>query len=116
MPGSRNGANKVLTDVQRLCSNYVPAWLGSEQIAAADVAEFYADPVKLQCESESLQKALWLRGYRREPRLAGAAGAGQASWRSQRSGECVTSRRWRRPARATTEGSPRGVPQPILRA
>ena len=60
-PAAGTGVNKVLTDVQRLCSTYVPAWLGKETIEAADVADFYADPVKVQCEVESLQKALWLR-------------------------------------------------------
>ncbi len=60
-PAAGTGVNKVLTDVQRLCSTYVPAWLGKETIAAADVADFYADPVKVQCEAFSLQKALWLR-------------------------------------------------------
>jgi 2-polyprenyl-6-methoxyphenol hydroxylase-like FAD-dependent oxidoreductase len=60
-PAAGTGVNKVLTDVHRLCSTYVPAWLGKETIEAADVADFYADPVKLQCESDSLQKALWLR-------------------------------------------------------
>ena len=61
-PAAGTGANKVLTDVQRLCSTYIPAWLGKEQIGAEDVASFYADPVKVQCEAESLQKAHWLRG------------------------------------------------------
>lgn len=60
-PAAGTGVNKVLTDVQRLCSTYVPAWLGKEAIEAADVADFYADPVKVQCEVESLQKALRLR-------------------------------------------------------
>lgn len=60
-PAAGTGANKVLTDVQRLCSTYIPSWLDKEQIGAADAASFYADPVKVQCEAESLQKALWLR-------------------------------------------------------
>ena len=38
-PAAGTGANKVLTDVQRLCSTYVPAWLGKETIEAADVAD-----------------------------------------------------------------------------
>ena len=49
-PAAGTGANKVLTDIQRLCSTYVPAWLGKAAIEAADVADFYADPVKVQCE------------------------------------------------------------------
>ena len=77
-PAAGTGVNKVLTDVQRLCSTYVPAWLGKETIEAADVADFYADPVKLQCESESLQKALWLR------RVSTGTSMGLRSWRGAR--------------------------------
>ena len=77
-PAAGTGANKVLTDVQRLCSIYVPAWLGKETIEAADVANFYADPVKVQCESDSLQKALWLR------RVSTGTSLGLRSWRGAR--------------------------------
>jgi 2-polyprenyl-6-methoxyphenol hydroxylase-like FAD-dependent oxidoreductase len=77
-PAAGTGANKVLTDVQRLCSTYIPLWLGKEQIGAADVAAFYADPVKVQCEAESLQKALWLR------RVSTGTSLGWRCWRGAR--------------------------------
>jgi 2-polyprenyl-6-methoxyphenol hydroxylase-like FAD-dependent oxidoreductase len=77
-PAAGTGASKVLTDVQRLCSTYVPAWLGKEPIEAADVADFYADPVKVQCESDSLQKALWLH------RVSTGTSMGLRSWRGAR--------------------------------
>ena len=77
-PAAGTGVNKVLTDVQRLCSAYVPAWLGKETIEAADVADFYTDAVKLQCESECLQKALWLR------RVSIGTSMGLRSWRGAR--------------------------------
>ena len=77
-PAAGTGVNKVLTDVQRLCSTYVPTWLGKETIEAADVADFYADPVKLQCEAELLQKALWLR------RVSTGTSMGLRSWRGAR--------------------------------
>jgi len=77
-PAAGTGANKVLTDVQRLCSTYVAAWLGKGTIEAADVAGFYADPVKVQCESDSLQKALWLR------RVSTGTSMGLRSWRGAR--------------------------------
>lgn len=77
-PAAGTGANKVLTDVQRLCSTYVPTWLGKDAIEAADVADFYADPVKVQCETDSLQKALWLR------RVSTGTSMGLRSWRGAR--------------------------------
>jgi 2-polyprenyl-6-methoxyphenol hydroxylase-like FAD-dependent oxidoreductase len=77
-PAAGTGVNKVLTDVHRLCSTYVPAWFGKETIESADVADFYADPVKVQCESDSLQKALWLR------RVSTGTSMGLRSWRGAR--------------------------------
>jgi 2-polyprenyl-6-methoxyphenol hydroxylase-like FAD-dependent oxidoreductase len=77
-PAAGTGVNKVLTDVQRLCSTYVPGWLGKETIEAADVANFYADPVKVQCESDSLQKAMWLQ------RVSTGTSMGLRSWRGAR--------------------------------
>jgi 2-polyprenyl-6-methoxyphenol hydroxylase-like FAD-dependent oxidoreductase len=77
-PAAGTGANKVLTDVQRLCSTYIPSWLGTGQIGAADVASFYADPVKVACEAESLQKALWLR------RISTGTSLGWRCWRGAR--------------------------------
>ena len=77
-PAAGTGANKVLTDVQRLCSVYVPEWLAKDTIGAADVAEFYADPVKVQCEAESLQKAMWLR------RVSTGTSVGWRCWRGAR--------------------------------
>ena len=77
-PAAGTGANKVFTDVQRLCSTYVGPWLKKDSIEAADVAQFYADPVKVQCEAESLQKALWLR------RLSTDTSVGWRCWRGAR--------------------------------
>jgi 2-polyprenyl-6-methoxyphenol hydroxylase-like FAD-dependent oxidoreductase len=77
-PAAGTGANKVLTDVERLCSIYVPRWQGRTTISAADVAEFYADPMKVQCEEESLQKALWLR------RISTGTSLGWRCWRGAR--------------------------------
>jgi 2-polyprenyl-6-methoxyphenol hydroxylase-like FAD-dependent oxidoreductase len=77
-PAAGTGANKVLTDVQRLCSTYIPTWLSKESIEAADIAEFYADPVKVQCEAESLQKAMWLR------RVSTGTSVGWRCWRGAR--------------------------------
>jgi 2-polyprenyl-6-methoxyphenol hydroxylase-like FAD-dependent oxidoreductase len=77
-PAAGTGVNKVLTDVQRLCSTYVPEWLGKESITAVDVAQFYADPVKVQCEAWSFQKAIWLRRFSIETSL------GWRCWRGVR--------------------------------
>ena len=56
----------------------MPAWLGKDAVDATDVADFYADPVKVQCESDSLQKALWLQ------RVSTGTSMGLRSWRGAR--------------------------------
>ena len=55
-PVTGTGVSRVLTDVERLCSAHVPAWLAAESIGAARVAEFYADPIKLAVDRAAAVK------------------------------------------------------------
>ena len=55
------GANKVLTDVERLCGTYIPRWLKSPGMDAGKIADFYADPIKQACDESSAARALQLR-------------------------------------------------------
>lgn len=56
-PSAGTGLNKVFTDVERLCSTYVPSWLATDGMAAEKIAAFYADPIKTECDAESLSRA-----------------------------------------------------------
>ncbi|MBV8918807.1 FAD-dependent oxidoreductase [Bradyrhizobium sp.] len=56
-PVTGTGCDKVFTDVQRLCSVYIPAWLATEGMGEAKIAAFYDDPVKRACDSWSDAKA-----------------------------------------------------------
>ena len=47
------GANKVLTDVERLCNAHIPRWLATPGMGTEKLAGFYADPIKRACDAYS---------------------------------------------------------------
>jgi hypothetical protein len=69
------GANKVLTDVERLCHVYIPRWLASPGIGTEKIAGFYADPIKRVCDESSAIRAFHLRSLSTDEGLA---------WRARR--------------------------------
>ena len=56
-PVTGTGTDKVFTDVERLCSVHIPAWLATEGMDEAKIAAFYDDPVKTACDAWSIAKA-----------------------------------------------------------
>jgi 2-polyprenyl-6-methoxyphenol hydroxylase-like FAD-dependent oxidoreductase len=60
-PAAGTGCNKVLTDVERLCSVHIPRWLASDGMAAEKIAAFYDDEIKQACDAASEVKAYYLR-------------------------------------------------------
>jgi len=62
-PAAGTGCNKVFTDVERLCNFHIPDWLAAPGMGKAKIETFYDDPVKLACESFSLDKAFYLRSF-----------------------------------------------------
>jgi 2-polyprenyl-6-methoxyphenol hydroxylase-like FAD-dependent oxidoreductase len=69
------GANKVLTDVERLCNVYIPRWLASPGMGVEKIAGFYADPIKRACDEDSAARAFYLRSLSTDEGLA---------WRTRR--------------------------------
>jgi 2-polyprenyl-6-methoxyphenol hydroxylase-like FAD-dependent oxidoreductase len=69
------GANKVLTDVERLCNVYIPRWLATRGMGDEKIAGFYADPVKRLCDENSAARAFYLRSLSIDEGLA---------WRARR--------------------------------
>jgi len=60
-PAAGTGADKVFTDVERLCNVHVPRWMASAGMDAGKIAAFYADPVKRACDRFSHEKAFRAR-------------------------------------------------------
>ena len=69
------GANKVLTDVERLCNAHIPRWLASPGMGTEKLASFYADPIKRACDANSTARAFDLRSLSIDEGLA---------WRARR--------------------------------
>jgi hypothetical protein len=63
----------VFTDVERLCNVHLPAWLATAGMGTEKIASFYADPVKIACDTQSLAKAWHLRSLSLDPSLPWAA-------------------------------------------
>ena len=62
-PTTGTGLSKVLTDVDVLCTSYVPAWLGTPGMDASKIAQFYADERKIASDRHSLEAAFYHRRY-----------------------------------------------------
>jgi len=60
-PVTGTGADKVFTDVERLCNIHIPAWLASDGMDESKIAAFYDDPVKQACDAWSAAKAFNFR-------------------------------------------------------
>jgi len=60
-PAAGTGVNKVLTDVERLCSIHIPRWLATDGMGTEKIASFYDDPVKVACDVHSQSLAFYTR-------------------------------------------------------
>ena len=60
-PAGGTGANKVFTDVERLCNVHIPRWLATPGMGEDKIDAFYDDAVKVACDLHSSTKAFYLR-------------------------------------------------------
>ncbi len=74
-PGSGCGTDKVFTDVAQLCSVHIPNWLATPGMGAEKIAQYYSQPLKLECDAWAKNKAFTLRAVTLENSLY---------WRMQR--------------------------------
>jgi 2-polyprenyl-6-methoxyphenol hydroxylase-like FAD-dependent oxidoreductase len=79
-PAAGTGANKVLTDVERLCNVHLPRWLASAGMGDDKIAAYYDDEIKKACDSFSTAKAHYLRSLSIDAGL---------SWRARRWGKLI---------------------------
>ena len=68
-PAAGTGANKVFTDVERLCNTHIPRWLASPGMGEEKIGGFYDDAVKAASDAQSAAKALYLRSLSTDDRL-----------------------------------------------
>lgn len=60
-PATGTGLSKVLTDVDLLCTHFVPRWLSTPGMGADKIASFYDHPRKIACDHHSLESAAYRR-------------------------------------------------------
>ncbi|WP_244069489.1 NAD(P)/FAD-dependent oxidoreductase [Bradyrhizobium sp. Ce-3] len=56
-PAAGTGVSRLLVDIERLCTEYVPRWLETDGMGIEKITQFYADPDKLASDRHSLQLA-----------------------------------------------------------
>lgn len=56
-PAAGTGVSRLLVDVERLCTEYLPRWLETEGMGIEKIAQFYSDRDKLAADRHSLQLA-----------------------------------------------------------
>lgn len=56
-PAAGTGVARLLVDVERLCTEYVPRWLATSGMSREKISEFYADPDKVAADQQSLKMA-----------------------------------------------------------
>ena len=71
-PAAGTGANKVFTDVARLCNVHIPGWLATSGMAEEKIS-FYDDAVKIAMDEHSAAKANFLRSLSTDAGLAWSA-------------------------------------------
>jgi 2-polyprenyl-6-methoxyphenol hydroxylase-like FAD-dependent oxidoreductase len=79
-PASGTGANKVLTDVGRLCNVHLPRWLATDGMGVDKIDTYYDDAVKQDCDAFSAAKAYYLRSLSIDAGL---------SWSARRWGKMI---------------------------
>ena len=57
-PSSGTGVTRILSDVARLTQAHIPAWFATPGIDAGKIGEFYADPIKLAVDSDSMRRSI----------------------------------------------------------
>jgi 2-polyprenyl-6-methoxyphenol hydroxylase-like FAD-dependent oxidoreductase len=60
-PAAGTGVARLLSDVERLCTVHVPAWLATPGMPAPKIGEFYDDPQKQAADVHALHMARYRR-------------------------------------------------------
>jgi 2-polyprenyl-6-methoxyphenol hydroxylase-like FAD-dependent oxidoreductase len=56
-PAAGTGVSRLLVDVERLCTAYVPRWLETSGMGEEKISQFYSDPDKVATDQRSLKMA-----------------------------------------------------------
>lgn len=60
-PAQGDGIHREVTDVERLCSTYIPTWLETPGMGADKISAFYDDPIKVAADGHAMRSRRFLR-------------------------------------------------------
>ncbi|MBZ9739762.1 MULTISPECIES: FAD-dependent monooxygenase [unclassified Mesorhizobium] len=60
-PAQGDGIHRALTDVDRLCSTYIPLWLATPGMGSEKVSAFYDDPIKIAADQKAMLASLYAK-------------------------------------------------------
>ncbi|TPK73742.1 FAD-dependent monooxygenase [Mesorhizobium sp. B2-3-14] len=69
-PAQGDGIHRALTDVDRLCSTYIPLWLATPGMGSGKVSAFYDDPIKIAADEKAMRSSLYAKAIATEIGLA----------------------------------------------
>ncbi|MER8810995.1 FAD-dependent monooxygenase [Mesorhizobium australicum] len=69
-PAQGDGIHRALTDVDRLCSAYIPLWLATPGMGSEKVSAFYDDPIKTAADETAMRSSLYAKAIATETGLA----------------------------------------------
>lgn len=68
-PAHGDGIHRVVTDVERLCSTYIPAWLETPGMGVDKISAFYDDPIKVAADAHAMRSSVYARSITTETGL-----------------------------------------------
>ncbi|MER9296710.1 FAD-dependent monooxygenase [Mesorhizobium sp. M0621] len=60
-PAQGHGIHRVVTDVDRLCSTYIPAWLETPGMGADKISAFYDDRIKTAADAKAMRSSIYAK-------------------------------------------------------
>jgi len=68
-PAQGHGIHRVVTDVDRLCTTYIPAWLETPGMGADKICAFYDDPIKIAADATAMRFSVYAKAITTETGL-----------------------------------------------
>lgn len=68
-PAQGDGIHRVLTDVDRLCSTYIPPWFATPGMGSEKISAFYDDPIKIAADEKAMRSSLYAKAIATETAL-----------------------------------------------
>ena len=69
-PAAGTGVSRLLVDIERLCTVYVPQWLETDGMDVDKIAQFYADEAKMASDQHAFAMAHFRQALTSDNRIS----------------------------------------------